>query len=89
MTQAQKIKDIFHDADIEGLIANGAPNNEYDSEALEALRAISALRQEKVTEDNLAAVIGLIWARSFNRDENEMKMRLPAIHRIAQKLLNS
>lgn len=29
----QKIEEIFREADIEGLIADGAPEDEYDSEA--------------------------------------------------------
>jgi hypothetical protein len=87
MMTAQDMKRIFREADIEGLISNGAPDNEYDSEAEEVMDAISRLRKDDLTEQNIAAIIVLIWARMFNRDEMEIEMRLPAFRDVARKIL--
>lgn len=73
--------------DIEGLIEAGAPDNEYDSEAKELADALATLANERLTGENVVAIISLIWARSFNLDDVDLEKRLSAFHRVAQKIL--
>lgn len=89
MTIADEIQRIFRVADVEGLIADGAPDDEYDSEAVEVAEALAALKKEDLTEKNISAIISLVWARSFNRGEEEIEMRLPAFREIARKILGA
>ena len=89
MLTEQRTKEIFRDADIEGLIEGGAPDDEYDSEALEFSGAVSALPEAERTEEALISIISLIWARSFNRGEDEIEMRLPAFTKVVQNILGS
>ncbi len=73
--------------DIEGLLALGAPGDEYDSEAKEIFLALETLNQEQLTEANIVGIIALAWAKSFNRSPQEIEQRLPAFQRIAMYLV--
>lgn len=81
------IADILRTEDIEGLIAIGAPADEYDSEAEKIAQAIEKLSASELTQANICAVIALLWAKSFNRSSEEIKQRMPAFERVAVKVL--
>lgn len=71
MITVEKIAQALHAADIEGLLADGAPDDEYDSEAADIAAAVEQLSPSELTVENLAAVIKSIWDKSFGHDENE------------------
>ena len=75
--------------DVEGFINLGAPNNEYDREAEAITSALSSLSKEQFTEANIVTTIAFIWAKAFNRSQDEIAMRMPAFQHIAKKLLVS
>jgi hypothetical protein len=75
--------------DIEGLIKLGAPNDEYDSEATEIGNALASLQKDQLTEANIAAIIALAWAKSFNHSAQEIEQRVPAFRRISHRLIDS
>lgn len=84
--RTEDIERIFRDADIEGLIGNGAPDNEYDSEAQQKLEAIARLAPDDATEDRIAGIIRLVWSKSFNRGDDEISLRMPAFKQVAHKI---
>ncbi len=77
---------VLRQEDIEGLIALGAPEDEYDSEAAEIAEAVNKLDVTARTQSNIAAIIALVWAQMFNHSPNEMEMRTPALQRVAERL---
>lgn len=83
----ENIERILIEEDIEGLIEDGAPEDEYSSEAEDIAKALSEFTEEDINEDNVAKVISLIWAESFNLSDNELQQRLPAIRRVVQGVL--
>lgn len=81
------MKIIFKDADIEGLIANGAPDDEYDSEALEIHDAIRGIPENDLTKERLAKIIQDIWETSFGHEPS--KNPPPVYLEIANLLLTT
>ncbi|MFZ4124720.1 MAG: hypothetical protein ACOYJ2_01440 [Rickettsiales bacterium] len=84
---AEKFKIAFREEDIEGLIGNGAPNDEYASEAEQTLAVVRRLSEHERTKANIVSIIALIWAKSFNREPEEIAERMPAFENVALKLL--
>ena len=81
------INAAFIEEDLEGLIEDGAPLDEYSSEAQSVAEALAKIPMEKITVSVVAATIALVWAKSFDRSAAEMAQRLPACQRLAEKLL--
>ena len=77
----------LREEDIEGRIALGAPENEYDAEAKAIVSALSA--QQTLTETQIVAIIARIWAKAFDRTAQEIEQRMPAFRHIAQQILVS
>lgn len=65
MTNLEKIQMILRSAGIEDLLADGAPEDEYDSKALEMWQTIKTCQGTKFTSQQLAQTIQSIWERSF------------------------
>lgn len=65
------------------LIEAGAPTDEYDDEAAQIAVAVSLLSHE----ETIVAIINLVWMKSFELTADELKLRLPAIMRVAGKII--
>lgn len=85
---SSQIDAIFQETDIEGLIAQGAPYDEYSSEAEFVASSLGALPQDSFSEEAIVAIISSIWAQTFNLAENELSLRLPDIRKAAGLILN-
>lgn len=79
-----EVKSILHNEDIEGLIASGAPEDEYDAEAQFLVSEIAS-RTEWTLED-VVELVAQIWAKLFNRDEQEIALRMTAIRNVARHI---
>lgn len=86
-TSLTDIQQFFREEDIEGLIADGAPDDEYDSEAEDIVAAMAKLSPDNIDEPHVVSIIALVWAQSFHRDENEIAARMDAFRRIATRIL--
>ena len=82
-----QISSALRAEDIEGLIALGAPGDEYAREAQEISNALMSLNSVRQTADAIVAIVALVWAKSFNRSSEEINERMPAFRRIAQRLI--
>jgi hypothetical protein len=85
----EKINAAFIEEDLEGLIEEGAPLDEYSSEAQSVAEALAKIPDEKLTASVVAATIAFVWAKNFDISAAEMEQRLPACQRLAEKLLTS
>lgn len=89
MITIEKLKTILRLADIEGYIEyHGAPEDEYDSEALAIFAALDAATGKEMTEDNATFIISEIWKKSFNLDADDMKKREAGIGSMARAIIN-
>ncbi len=74
--------------DIEGLLALGAPNDEYSQEAQDIAAALAVLSGDQLTETHIVSVICDIWVKYFGPFLNEdIEKRNSAFQRIARCLL--
>jgi hypothetical protein len=80
------IQELVATADIEGFIAEGAPADEYESEADALHAAIAHFPIAEVTPDRLIPIIEPIWRDSFQLDATALADRRPAIEQLAQQI---
>ena len=79
-----KVDFLLQQEDIEGFIEAGAANDEYLSEAEDIAAAIKYGKQSDLYF--IVEVMSRVWKNSFNLDDEEMTLRLPAIQRIAREI---
>jgi hypothetical protein len=82
----ESIQDLVRSADIEGLIADGAPADEYEPEEEQILSAIQHLSTARLTTPNLLPILESIWRKNFSDDDAELAMRLPALESLARQI---
>lgn len=87
---AEYINTILQEQDVEWLIANGAPADEYESEAQAIVQTLSQLDEHELTQRNILKIIDSIWTQSFNLEDSDLGLRELALntlaHRIADKV---
>jgi len=82
------IQNVLHTEDVEGLLALGAPDDEYSSEAQAIADALLSVQSRKHTEADIAAVIERVWNKYFGPfSSQEISKRIPAFQRIARQLV--
>lgn len=85
----KEIEQALQAEDVEGLIALGAPADEYAMEAEKIANILQSLTKDELNEKNIAAVIASVWAEMFNRSAEELLQRAHAFQRIATQLYKS
>lgn len=75
--------------DVEGLLELGAPNDEYSHEAKTIASELQELTPGTESEDDIAAVIAKVWAKSFELSNEDIDKRHTALRRIARQILSS
>ena len=80
------INELVASADIESFIADGAPADEYESEAEELHAAIANFTIAEVTTARILPVLQPIWQKSFNLSPAELAKRQPALLTLAQQI---
>jgi hypothetical protein len=84
---ASSINAILVHEDIEGLIEVGAPIDEYESEAAQIAAAILQLEKDQRSEENILAIISLLWMKSFDISAEDITLREPGFKRVARAIL--
>ncbi|MGH1455830.1 MAG: hypothetical protein ACRBDI_03525 [Alphaproteobacteria bacterium] len=74
--------------DPEGLIAHGAPSDEYTMESRVFVKALSALSEGEITKENILLLLSEIWKESFRLDDDALQMRLPSLLTIVDSIMN-
>ena len=84
----QHINVILIGEDIEGLIAAGAPSDEYLTEAQMIADGIANNTEGTVNTDLLFMTIARIWQEAFELTADELALREPAIRRVSEAILS-
>ncbi len=80
------IRDVLNREDVEGLLALGAPEDEYDAEA-ELIRQAIQDGQLKPGKEELMELLKRIWQQMFGPfSEEEMSRRQAALERLSKRL---
>jgi hypothetical protein len=78
---------ILKNEDIEGLIATGAPSDEYNLEAKYIAEGISKLKKDQINQETIVAIIAMVWANQFGQSPEEILLRVPSFIRVAENLM--
>ena len=80
------IKELVRDADVEGFIADGSPEDEYDTEAEQFHAAIANFPTSEITVPNLQPILNTVWKKSFNLDATDLTQRHGPLNVLAQQI---
>jgi hypothetical protein len=61
----ESIQDIVRAADPEGLLAEGAPEDEYEPEEEALLEELLTLSTSELTEERVRALLDEVWSAAF------------------------
>ena len=70
------LKELFATADVEGLIADGCPTDEYDPEAKHFHETTLGWASQNFTPDRTVPVLAEIFAGQFNEERAERSTAL-------------
>lgn len=80
----EKIQNVLQAEDIEGLIAIGAPDDEYSDEANEIAMSLEG---RNISEASVTPVIMEVWKKYFGPfSDEEFEKRIPALNEAVKKI---
>ena len=82
----ESIQELVATADIEHFIAEGAPSDEYETEAELLFNTVENLATPDLTARNIAPLIEDIWRKSFELNDAGIAQRHPAIDALATQI---
>jgi hypothetical protein len=85
---SEYINTLLIEMDIEGLIADGAPSDEYESEAQAIFESLSQLDEHELTQRNVLKIIDAVWMQSFNLEDSGLGLRQLALNTLANRIID-
>ena len=82
----ESLKELFATADIEGLIADDCPIDEYDPEAKHFLTAIHGYATSQLTVEHTLPILEAMWAKQFSLNDADLAQRRPALEALARQV---
>jgi hypothetical protein len=88
LAQLKEMKALFAEHDVEGLIAEGAPRDEYDHEATDVAQKLKDIEflKEKIDHSAILKVLTDVWGKSFNLQGAELEMRRENLSKMAGRI---
>ena len=83
----ESVEELFTTHDIEGLIAAGAPADEYEPEMEQLIEALAAIPTGQATQSRIIAILDEIWRKDFSATEERLAHLRPAFESLANTLL--
>ena len=80
------IEELVAAADVEGFLVDGAPADEYDSEAEALFRAIEHFPTADLVRERLMPILERIWRESFSLSDGDVAKRGPALRGLAEQI---
>ena len=80
------IDELVAAADVEGFLAEGAPADEYESEAEQLFAAIQHFPTAELVPETLLPILKKIWRESFALDDAALAGREPALRGLAEQI---
>ena len=82
----ESLKELFAAADIEGLIADECPVDEYDPEAKHFYEATRGFPASRFTAQQTIPILEKLWLRQFSLNEEQLVPRRPALSKLAEQI---
>ena len=84
----RQIKAALDSEDPEGLLAMGAPHDEYYSEASLIEGRIAKVHTDEISADRIADIVAEVWNSQFGPfDEEDLNKRRQAFSSVARRIL--
>jgi hypothetical protein len=80
------LKELFATADIEGLIADECPLDEYDPEAKHFYETTIGFPTSKFTAEQTLPFLEQLWVKQFTLNDEQLAQRRPALTKLAQQI---
>ena len=80
------LKELFATADVEGLIADECPLDEYDPEAKHFFEGTVGFPSSKFTTMQTLPLLEQLWVSQFALDEEQLAQRRPALTALAEQI---
>jgi hypothetical protein len=80
------LKELFAAADIEGLIADECPLDEYDPEAKHFYEATIGFPTSRFTAERTIPLLEKLWVRQFMLNKEQLAQRRPALLELANQI---
>jgi len=82
----ESIDELIRTQDIEGFIAEGAPEDEYAPEIEVVYAQLLALPIQQASRERLIALLEAVWAKAFSLSVTQLETRKPDFEAIAGKI---
>lgn len=82
----ESIRELMREADPEGLIADGAPADEYEPEEDNFFAAIEHFPTSDMIAAKLTPILESVWSESFNLQAAALEERRPALEGLANQI---
>ena len=82
----ESIQELVAAADVEGFLAEGAPADEYETEAELLFNALENFPTAELLAPRILAILEPIWQKSFSLDEPALALRRPALLGLARQI---
>jgi hypothetical protein len=80
------LKELFATADIEDLIADECPLDEYDPEAKHFYEATMGFPISKFSAEQILPLLEQLWVKQFMLNEEQIAQRRPALVELAEQI---
>jgi hypothetical protein len=80
------LKELFASADVEGLIADECPIDEYDPEAKHFYEATKGLPTDAFASERTLPILEKLWVEQFMLDQVQLAQRRPALTELARSI---
>lgn len=80
------LKELFATADIEGLIADECPLDEYDPEAKHFYEATIGFSTSRFAAEQTLPFLEQLWVKQFTLNEEQLAQRRPALTELAEQI---
>lgn len=80
------LKELFATADVEGLIADQCPLDEYDPEAKHFYEDTKGLPTVRFAAEQTLPLLEQLWVKQFTLTEEQLAQRRPALQGLAEQI---
>ncbi len=80
------LQELVATADIEGFLAEGAPADEYETEAEHLFNAVHTWPTADLIADRLLPILDAIWAEAFSLDPRALDARRVKLRELAGQI---
>ena len=83
----ESVEELFTTTDLEGLIAGGAPADEYEPEMEQLIEALAQIPTGQATQSKIVAILTGIWRADFSATEEHLASLKTGFESFADTLL--